>query len=378
MNTRKPVVLLAPLDWGLGHTVRCIPIVKELLLAGCEVIVACNSKQKLLLTKEFPSIKYVPLEGYNIYYGKNRLKTIFNLFLQGPKLLTKINLEHNWLREFLINNSVNAVIADNRYGLFSADIPCILMTHQLRVKSGMGSIIDGLVQKVLYYYISKFTECWVPDWENPILNAGGELSHPRKIPRLPIKYLGCFSRFQKCVQSIHTNQILIILSGPEPQRTILEKKMIDQLKTYEGVGVLVRGVFDKSTIPSFKNITVLNNASALDLNKLICSCEIIISRAGYTSIMDILKLEKKCILIPTPGQAEQEYLASYLHKKKHAFSISQGKFCLQTILKSVREFPFIGISGFTDQYQATVKDFANRVNQTFDQSSFLDFGKSKK
>lgn len=361
MITRKPVVLLAPLDWGLGHTVRCIPIIKELLKQGCEVLVACNSKQKLILKEEFSSIGFVHLRGYDIYYGRSRLQTIFNIFLQGPKILTRINREKYWLRKFLLKNKVHAVISDNRYGFFSADIPSIFITHQLRVLSGMGPFLDGFIQKTLYFHINKFAVCWIPDWKNPAINAGGKLSHPMKLPRLPVKYIGCLSRFEKCIQPSETNDLLIILSGPEPQRAILEKIILHQLIGFPGNAIVVRGVFDDSSVASFNNITVLNNASSLELNSLICNSRIIISRAGYTSIMDMLKLGRKSILIPTPGQAEQEYLAVYLHEKKLAYAVNQEGFRLQTVLEIVGQFAIERIEESMEQYKKPIEELVNSL-----------------
>lgn len=361
MNTRKPVVLLAPLDWGLGHTIRCVPIIQELLRQGCEVLVACNSKQKLILTEEFSSISFVDLQGYDVYYGNSRLKTLFNIFLQGPKILTRINREKSWLKTFLLKNRVNAVISDNRYGFFSARIPCIFITHQLKVKSGMGFFMDGLIQKFVYHYINKFTVCWIPDWKNPVVNVGGDLSHPEEYPRSPIKYIGCLSRFKKCVQISKTNDLLIILSGPEPQRSILEYVFLQQLKGYGGIATLIRGVFDNSPIASFNKITVLNYTSANELNRIMCTSEIVISRAGYTSIMDILKLGKKSILIPTPGQAEQQYLASYMHKKKLACAINQENFCLETALETALQFHIESVEEPMDKYKKAIEELVTTL-----------------
>jgi len=359
MNTRKPVVLLAPLDWGLGHTVRCIPIIQELLKQKCDVLVACNSKQKQFLYRENASITFIHLEGYNIKYGKSRLQTLFKIFLQTPKMLIKVNRERTWLKKFLLQTRVDAVISDNRYGFVSSELPSIFITHQLRPISGTGPLVDGFIQKVLYYYINKFGVCWIPDWISTEINAGGKLSHPEKLPGVPIKYIGCLSRFEKSVSSpgFGMNTLLIILSGPEPQRTVLENLIVGQLKTGTLNAVLVRGVFDNSSIASSDNIIVLNNASSIELNALICNSDIIVGRSGYTTVMDILKLGKKSILIPTPGQAEQEYLATYLHEKKFIYAMDQKTFCLKTALEKIKVFPFQNITTSMEQYKPIIETF---------------------
>lgn len=361
MNTRKPVVLLAPLDWGLGHTVRCIPIIKELLKQDCEVLVACNSKQRLQLNQEFSSIRYVDLQGYDIYYGKSRLHTIFNIFLQGSKILTRINREQIWLRKFMTENRVDAIVSDNRYGLFTTQIPCIFITHQLRVRSGLGRLMDNFIQNRLYRFINKFTVCWVPDWKSTVFNAGGELSHPKRLPGIPVNYIGCLSRLNKCVNGSKTSELLIILSGPEPQRTILEAIIMEELRSFRGTGVLIRGIVDDGPVASFNKLTVVNYASAARLNTLICNSDIVICRAGYTSIMDILKLGKKTVLIPTPGQAEQEYLAARLHRQKRAIMATQKSFRLMAVLDALKASEIEAIPEPMDDYERVVDEFCQSL-----------------
>ena len=357
MNTRKPVVLVAPLDWGLGHTVRCIPIIKELLNLECEVIVACNSKQQLVLKEEFPSIMYHQLRGYDIFYGRSKRATLVSLFLQGPKLLISANREKSWLKNFLHRNRVDAVISDNRYGFNAGKIPCIFITHQLRIISGLGNRIDGLIQKVLYRYINQFDACWVPDWKSPNQNLAGQLSHPIKFPSILTKYIGVLSRFEKCVEASDPIGLLIILSGPEPQRTILESIILRQLQYYAGPTVLVRGVYNEPGISSFKNVKILNNASSVTLNRLICNSKMVVCRAGYTSIMDILKLNKKSILIPTPGQGEQEYLAYYLDRQRLAFTSRQENFDLVSMLENTSNINLNDPPAATEEYKNVIQEF---------------------
>jgi uncharacterized protein (TIGR00661 family) len=363
MTTRKPIVLVAPLDWGLGHTVRCIPIIRRLQENGCEVLVGCDSKQRLLLIQEFPNIRYINLPGYKIFYGNSRLGTLLKLFFQGPKLLIKINRENQWLRKFLHENRIDAIISDNRYGFFSHLVPCILITHQLQIITGFGKLLDSLIQKALYIYINKFDVCWVPDSANPGINAAGILSHPTTKPLCPLKYIGPLSRFQVCTPIVFSIGVLIILSGPEPQRSIFEQIILNELEDYSGIAVLVRGIYDGPSIKCSSNVTVLNNASTAQLNSYICNAEIVISRAGYTTIMDILKLGKQSILVPTPGQAEQEYLGSYMHQRKLAYTAKQTNFSLNEALKNAKLFVNNRKIDYADQYMSTIEELARSLNK---------------
>jgi uncharacterized protein (TIGR00661 family) len=335
----KPLVLLSPLDWGLGHTTRCIPLIRELVRLQCEVIIACSPTQKKLLEIEFQSLTFFIAPSSPPVYGRTKTSTIIRLLFQLPKILTLIKRENRWLRQFLHSNPVDAIISDNRFGLYAPGIPCIFITHQLNIKTGLGAVLDGLARRINYRYIKKFTACWVPDYEGENSMAG-DLANANEYTRI-----GGLSRFDGCGDAVRMNandpRLLIILSGPEPQRSILEKKLIDALKDYNGPAVLVRGLPGENELPEVPaGVQVFNHLQATELNKLICDASMIVARCGYTTVMDLLKLKKKCVLIPTPGQAEQEYLAKHLYKNKLAYTITQHKFSLAKDMQAAENFPY--------------------------------------
>jgi UDP-N-acetylglucosamine transferase subunit ALG13 len=195
-------------------------------------------------------------------------------------------------------------------------------------------MVDLAIQKRLYAFINKFSSCWVPDRVNATINAAGELSHPGQLPNTAVEYIGWLSRFKKNDRHSIENDLLIILSGPEPQRAILEQILFKELRTFHGSAVMVRGVFSNDFIPSEGKVRIINYASSSELNTLICSSGIILCRSGYTSVMDLLLLGKKGILIPTPGQAEQEYIGRHLHQKNLALTAKQTSFSLETAFES--------------------------------------------
>lgn len=364
-NRQKPLVLLSPLDWGLGHTTRCIPVIQELIGLQCEVLVACNARQKSLLALEFPELTYLDLPGYNLHYGKNRWQTLGHLVLQVPKMLRTIRREQRWLRAFLQQQPVDAVISDNRFGFYAPGIPSVFITHQLAVKTSLGQWADRLVQRFNYHFIERFDSCWVPDHQNGG-SIAGELSNPRQLPAIPVHYLGTLSRLEPCMSSAHRYRLLIILSGPEPQRTIFEDLLLKELKSYEGHAVLVRALpgEDAIKITSTERLTVLNHVAAAELNQLICSAEMIISRSGYTTVMDLLKLGKRSILVPTPGQAEQEYLAEHLQRQQFAYTISQERFSLTDALVAADQFAYKKIQSGMDAYRSVINEFVQSLEMT--------------
>lgn len=359
---QKPIVLLSPLDWGLGHTTRCIPIIHELLLQGCSVIIACNSTQKLLLTREFPELTYVYLAGYNLKYGKKRWGTIVRIILQTPKILIRINNEKSWLNIFLKSQPVDCIISDNRFGLYAHNVPSVFITHQLYIKTGLGKVADRLVQWLNYRRIKRFSTCWVPDRKGTNTLAG-RLSNPATLPAIPVQYLGGLSRLNACSALTNPLQLLVILSGPEPQRSIFEKLLLKELEQQPGKTVLVRGLPGEGEAVQVKNnVTVYNHSPARLLNELMCNAELVISRSGYTTVMDLLKLGKKSILVPTPGQAEQEYVATHLHKEKLAYTVSQAQFNLQNSLAAANKFAYQVSPWPMEEYKIAIKELIDQIS----------------
>ena len=334
----QPRVLVAPLDWGLGHATRCIPIIRTLLTKGATVWLAGDGKVGYLLKTEFPELSFLSLPGYGITYGHTRMGTLAALATQVPKLLRAIQQETRWLQQVVIDHKIDAVISDNRYGLHHLDVFSVFITHQLLIKTPLQRA-DLLLQKWAYRYINRFDACWVPDaLGNDTL--AGILAHPKKLPTVPVTYLGPLSRFNYAMPAL-THYILILLSGPEPQRTILEEKLLQQAKLFQNPILLVRGLPGAVGVPKVPyHITIVNHLPTSTLQKAIAGAQFVISRCGYSTVMDLMILQKKCIFIPTPMQTEQEYLAQHLMQQNFALAIPQQKFVLKNAVALADSFPY--------------------------------------
>ncbi|MEP7317456.1 MAG: glycosyltransferase [Panacibacter sp.] len=318
----KKRVLVAPLDWGLGHATRCIPLIRLLQQSGCEVIIASNGEQLSLLKSEFPGIQTILLNGYNVRYARNKRWLALKILGQAPKILLSIRNEQRWLQKTIKQLHIDIVISDNRFGLYTKQIPCIFITHQLRIKAAY-TWLQNLIQTINYSFINRFNECWVPDFENGF-NIAGDLSHPEKMPAIPVKYTGVLSRFETAESDTIKFEYLSILSGPEPQRTLLEQKLLTIAPKLNGKMLLLRG--KPGSVEEIKgtgNCTIINHLPAKDMQQAFAESKFIISRCGYTTVMEVLSLRKKSLLIPTPGQTEQKYLAVHLMEQGLCYSCSQ-------------------------------------------------------
>lgn len=355
-------VLVAPLDWGLGHATRCIPLINHLLSIHCKVIIAAEGKQEKLLKSEFPYVTFVHLPGYRIRYTNIKRLFSLNIALQIPKILKAISTERKWLGIFLKNNSIDAVISDNRYGLHHPSIASIFITHQLHIKTPF-SLIEKIIRNINFKLIEKFSACWVPD-EQGSMNLAGILSHPPAMPKLPVAFIGGVSRLNKEVVRETSIDILFVLSGPEPQRTLFESIILRQLKTFSGKVTIVRGLpGNVQSVLSFNNVEIINHLPANELQKVFLQSEIVISRSGYTTVMDICKMNKKAILIPTPGQTEQEYLARHLQKQGWCLTASQQTFSLGPLLTKARNFNFQLPNLNMEAYKEILDDWVKKLKK---------------
>ena len=326
MNSKKRI-LVAPLDWGLGHASRCIPIAKILEKEGYEVVFATSGRPLELLIQEFPKNDFIKLEGYNISYPKNGQMAL-SMLSQLFKIWKGIHLEHKQLQQIIDDYNIDGVISDNRYGLYSKKVTCVFVTHQLKIQS---PIFSESLQKINFKYISKFDECWVPDSNTHSLR--GQLSNANNTP-FKCRYIGALSRFEK-LEKTEDLDILAIVSGPEPQRSIFEELLKKQLIASKLKALLVLGKTEENKEEDIENLKVISHLNAKSLNQQMVNANVVISRSGYSTVMDIAKLHKKAIFVPTPGQTEQLYLAKYFYDKNRAFAMHQKELDIQHALQKV-------------------------------------------
>ena len=315
---------------------------------GDEVVIAADGRPYEFLKKEFPECRFIRLKGVRITYPK-RQGFLVKILGLSPSLIRNYFREKRDLKHLIHLEDPAIIVSDNRYGLWNRDRFCIFMTHQLNIIIPPSvRFLSGPFNRMIRRQIEKFNECWIPDFE---LHYGlaGQLSHPTRLPA-NTHFIGTLSRFsapsgQRDVPLPCDYDIMVALSGPEPQRTILEEMVFEQLINSGLTGIIVRGLTEATEeFDLTEKIHVFSHLETAKMKEYILRSHIIICRSGYSSLMDLVTLGKNAILIPTPGQTEQEYLARYLREKKIYFSMPQRHFDLLYAIEMTRNFPGLVMS----------------------------------
>ncbi len=337
INHKK--ILVAPLDWGLGHATRCIPVIQNLLEQNNEVLIAADGAIEKLLKNEFPDLVFVKLFNYNIQYSSSGEWLWWKVLQQIPHLLKCFGKENKWLNNFVEQEKIDVVISDNRYGLFTKKCKNIFITHQLQLQMPDGfkwaeSITKNLIEKK----IKNFDECWIPDDELEEKSLSGKLSHcDSKLQN--IRFIEPLSRFKNFNQSILKieSDVLILISGPEPQRTLLEEKIFSQLMQLKELNkkiIVIGGKVSNNALlnNSSNSVQYFPYVSPAEILSYLLGAKKIICRSGYSTIMDLEAIGKSAIYIPTPGQTEQIYLANRMKELGKSDFVNQHDFQLQNYL----------------------------------------------
>ena len=371
MSNQKKI-LIAPLDWGLGHATRCIPLIKYLVEKKVNVIIAADGRPYDLLKEEFPALEFIRLPGYDIQYPSSG-NMIMKMLFSTPLILKGIREEHKALEKIIAEKKIDAVISDNRFGLWSKKVYSVFITHQLMIKSPFG---EGLLHSINKNFINKYNECWAPDY-NPssilpegeeVISLSGDLSHRYPLPA-NAKFIGPLSRFEKTTEpASYKYDLLITLSGPEVQRSIFEGIILEQIKTTSLKTLVVKGIPagrdlnpDQEIRKVSEKIETVSYLNSTQLQKAMNDSKIVLCRSGYSSIMDLAALDKKAIFIPTPGQTEQEYLAEYFKEKKIAYAVSQKEFHLEKALRESENYKGFEIREEKNLYKKVVDLFLEKI-----------------
>jgi hypothetical protein len=322
------------LDWGLGHATRSIPLIQALLQHDCEVHIASSGSALKLMAKEFPELPFHALPAYDIHYKYQPFW--WGMVRQLPKIYKAFAQEHQQLLNWTQQMHFSTIISDNRLGFYHPDIPSIYLTHQLQLELGVWSEIATQMHR---HFMQQFQSVWVPDSKSQSL--AGKLASPRAKGLPPTQYIGHPSRLPDLGDAVpEDGPILLLLSGPEPQRSRWEKWLYEQASTLsKWQFVLVRGRIDAPILPSIKHIQVENLVNGERLHELLKASRLVVARSGYSTLLDLSRVNRPLVAVPTPGQGEQEYLARWHAEQRHLILGKQGEGYLMDMIESGLNFP---------------------------------------
>jgi len=335
-------ILVAPLNWGLGHVTRCIPLIQALREMGVEVLLASDGAALHLLRAEFPLLPTFELPSYRIRYGSSNM--VRNMAGQLPRIGYAVRAE-KWATDKLVKAyGIQGIISDNRYGCFSRRADSVMITHQLHLRVP-NRFAAWMANRVLRLALHKFDRIWVPDVETAP-GLSGELSHGETKVHRAVQFIGPLSRL-KIYPADHEYDVAVVLSGPEPQRTLLEQRLLEQAMPLSRKFIFIQGkTQSKAHHFAADHVEIVSYLTSRNLNDVLLASKVLVCRSGYSSIMDLAALGKKAILIPTPGQTEQEYLAESLAAQHIFLAQRQEEIDLEAGLKAVEGTSGIGIGTF--------------------------------
>lgn len=339
-----PIILLSPLDWGLGHTTRLIPIGRELRLREAQLVLAGTPQQLSVLSEELGAKATIELPSYGVRYGK-RLPASWHVVRQFPRLLSVINQEQAIIKEAVSTLNIAGIISDNRYGVYDHRVQNVMVMHQfVPPLTRGGKLFKKTLWKQHQKFLTPFQDIWIPDHEGEKALAA-EMRYPF-LHQQPT-FLGWPSRLTGILpetpaflpEDLPPPDLLCLLSGPEPQRTLLEEKIMSQLPVNGLTVWIVQGLPGGNRLPrSIPGGMVIPYLDAPALRYWLPKAGAVLSRSGYSTLMDLVSLgTRHMILVPTPGQPEQVHLAKMLHSQKRAIMTSSKNLEINSLINSRSE-----------------------------------------
>lgn len=319
-------ILYSLCSWGLGHATRSLPLLRRLLRDSHEITVYGTGRSLLLLRSELgDSCSYIESTPYPSPYS-DRIGFAYRFLKTAPKIIGIIKEENAFIEKIVKERKIDRIISDSRFGSYSREVPSFIMFHQLRFIAPCRLFFAEMITESFNKGLQdKFQKIIVPDYEEPENSLAGDLAHNlRYFKRENIEYVGILSDYEK-LDVPQDIDYLFSISGPEPTRTALEKKLFSQIDLLKGKKIVVAlGKPGKYTEDISGNVSVYSFLEKKRRDEFMNRAKMVVSRSGYTTVLDLAEIDKKALFIPTPGQTEQLYLGKHLKKQGFFYSVKQS------------------------------------------------------
>lgn len=334
-------IIVSPLSWGLGHVTRDAPIVDYLLEKGHEIVFVATGRALTYARRRYADCRAIELPDMPPPYSKTRF--FVPMFLKFiPRMLRAIREEHERSQRIFDEVKPDLIFSDNRYGIWSRDIPSFILSHQIRLKTPPAlSPLEVFTEAWARSHLKHFTRVIVPDYDGQ-QTLSGRLSHDLCFwSRDELYYAGQLSTIRPA-ELPQDVAVFISLSGPEPQRTVLEEIIRQQVASIEHMGKIVVTLgkpeaANKETLG--QNVECFSFLPSERQQEMMNRARLVVSRSGYTTVMELAELGRRALYIPTPGQTEQEYLSRYYEEHGMYHSVSQYKLDLVRDVEAASRFP---------------------------------------
>jgi UDP-N-acetylglucosamine transferase subunit ALG13 len=332
-------ILVSPLSWGLGHATRDLPIIRDFLARGHHVTVAAEGRAAALLAQEVPQCDFVEFQDYPPPFSATRF-FVPKFLATAPRMLRAVAREKHGLREILRSHPADLILSDNRLNVRAPGIPSFIISHQLRFMTPPGlGWGEGVTESFNYLYMRHFDKVIVPDLADPARNLAGRLAHEmRWLKPEKIFYAGVLASVAR-MDVPRDVDLFISISGPEVQRVELERIILGQVGDLDLPRIVI--TLGKPEVKDVRQlsdrITVYGFLDRAGQQEMMNRAQLVLCRSGYTTVMELAELGKKALLIPTPGQTEQEYLARYYVQRGFFHAVSQYDLDLVRDLSKARQ-----------------------------------------
>ena len=317
-------VIYGVCSWGLGHATRSLPVLRKLLDEGNNVTVIGHDRSLKLLQNELgKNVEYHDIPDYPMLLSENTRQFLAKSTVYWPIFIKKIESGLQQLSKLVSKKPYDIIISDARYDMYSKKIPSFFISHQMRIMNPLRiKMFESGSELFNLFFFKRFSGVMVPDYKDD--DISGDLSHNlKRIDEDKLHYIGVLSDFQK--KKVKKDiDYFISISGPEPQRSMLEKKLLSQVQQLEGNIVITLGKSEKISQTKTRGITMYSFLTKEKREELLNRAKMVISRSGYSTILDLAVIGTKALMTPTPGQIEQEYLAEYHNKKGTFYSVNQN------------------------------------------------------
>jgi len=318
-------VIYAVCSWGLGHATRSLPVLRALIHEGHTIRIISHGRSLQLLQHELgDQASYIDIPDYPLLLSENTRQFLAKTLVYWPVFIKQMEAGLQRLTKIIEKAPCDIVVSDGRYEMYNKKIPSFFMSHQIRIMNPLRfRMFESGSEIFNQFFFKRYKKVIVPDYKTDDLS--GDLSHNlKRINEDQLEYVGALSDFSK-KNTKKDIDYLISISGPEPQRTLLEKTLMEQVKRLQGTIVVTLGKTEQQEKKVDDHVTSYSFVDKAQRENLLNRAHMMIARSGYSTLMDLAVIGSKAVFIPTPGQIEQEYLASYHHQKHTFYATTQDK-----------------------------------------------------